>query len=155
MLLKDKVAIVTGGASAEGIGRATARLFARQGARVAILDLAQEQPEAAAAELGREHRGYVCDVADHAACIETVEEIAGRFGAIDVLIGNAGVVYGTPILEIEPDEYDEVLDVNLRGNFQMAQAVVPHLQERGGGAIVPLGRRPGRTGRQRSGARRR
>ena len=146
MLLKDKVAVITGGASALGIGRATARLFAAQGARVAILDLAEEAPEKAAAELGPEHAGYVCDVRERAACLETVEAVVGRFGAIDVLIGNAGIVFGTPIKEIPPEEYDLVFDVNLRGNFQMAQAAVPHLEARGGGAMVFVSSIAGQVG---------
>ncbi len=146
MLLKDKVAVITGGASELGIGRATARLFAEHGARVAILDLAEEEPEKAAAELGPEHAGHVCDVRDQRACFETVEAVAGRFGAIDVLIGNAGVVFGTPIKEIAPEEYDLVLDVNLRGNFQMAQAAVPHLEARGGGAMVFVSSIAGQVG---------
>jgi NAD(P)-dependent dehydrogenase (short-subunit alcohol dehydrogenase family) len=146
MLLKDKVAVITGGASDRGIGRATARLFAEHGAQVAILDLAEEAPERAAAALGAEHAGYVCDVRERAACFETVETIAGRFGAIDILIGNAGIVFGTPIEEIEPEEYDLVLDVNLRGNFQMAQAIVPHLEARGGGALVFVSSIAGQVG---------
>ena len=146
MLLKNKVAVITGGASELGIGLATARLFAEHGARVAILDLAEENPEKVAAELGEEHAGYVCDVRERAACLETVEAVAGRFGAIDILIGNAGVVYGTPIKGIAPEEYDLVLDVNLRGNFQMAQAVVPHLEARGGGAMVFVSSIAGQVG---------
>jgi NAD(P)-dependent dehydrogenase (short-subunit alcohol dehydrogenase family) len=146
MLLKDKVAVVTGAASAEGIGRATARRFAEHGARVALLDLAEQDPQGAAAELGPEHAGYVCDVRERAACLDTVERIARHFGGIDVLVGNAGVVFGTPIEEIAPEEYDLVLDVNLRGNFQMAQAVVPHLEARGGGAMVFVSSIAGQVG---------
>ena len=146
MFLKDKVAVITGGASELGIGRATARLFAEHGARVAILDLAAEAPEKAAAELGSPHAGYLCDVRERAACFETVAAVAGDFGAIDILIGNAGVVFGTPIEEIAPEEYDLVLDVNLRGNFQMAQAAVPHLEARGGGAMVFVSSIAGQVG---------
>jgi NAD(P)-dependent dehydrogenase (short-subunit alcohol dehydrogenase family) len=146
MLLKDKAAVITGGASELGIGLATARLFVEHGARVAILDLAEEEPGKAAAELGPEHAGYICDVRERAACFETVEAIAGRFGGIDILIGNAGVVLGTPIEEIAPEEYDLVLDVNLRGNFQMAQAVVPRLEARGGGALVFMSSIAGQVG---------
>lgn len=146
MLLKDRVAVITGAASEAGIGRATARLFARQGASVALLDLPAESPEAAAAELGSEHAGYVCDVRDGNACSETVEAIAERFGGIDILVGNAGVVFGTPILEISPEEYDLVVDVNLKGNFQMAQAVIPHLKSRGGGSMVFVSSIAGQVG---------
>jgi len=146
MLLRDRVAVITGAASEQGIGRATARLFAEHGAKVAILDLEEQDPEAAAAELGPEHGGYICDVTDHKACFDTVEQIAGRFGAIDILIGNAGVVSATPVLDIAPEEYDLVLDVNLRGNFQMAQSVVPHLIARGGGVIVLISSIAGQVG---------
>ena len=132
-LLQDRSAIITGGGTPGGIGRATARLFAEHGARVAILDLAETDPAAAAAAIGPEHQGYVCDVRDGAACRATVEQVAVSFGRIDVLIGNAGVVHGTRILDIAKDEYDLVLDVSLRGNFQMSQAVIPHLRARGAG----------------------
>jgi len=146
MLLQDKIAIVTGAASEHGIGRAAAKLFAAEGAKVALLDLAGEDPAGAAAELGAEHLGCVCDVSDRAQCLETVDRVAGHFGAIDILVGNAGVVFGTPIQEISPEEYDQVLDVNLRGNFQMAQAVIPHLEARGGGAMVLVSSIAGQVG---------
>ncbi len=146
MILKDKVAVITGGASEAGIGRATARLFAVEGARVAILDLADEDPEAAAAELGEGHFGAVCDVRDGQACREAVAAIAERLGGIDILIGNAGVVFGTPLAEISPAEYDLVMDVNLRGNFQMAQAAVPQLEARGGGSLVFISSIAGQVG---------
>ena len=133
-LLQDRSAIITGGGTPGGIGRATARLFAEHGARVAILDLAETDPAAAAAEIGPEHQGYVCDVRDGAACRATVEQVAVSFGRIDVLIGNAGVVHGTRIDDITRAEYDEVVDTSLRGNFQMSQAVIPHLRARGAGA---------------------
>ena len=146
MLLKDKVAVITGGASQAGIGRATARLFAAEGARVAILDLAAEDPEAAAAELGGAHLGAVCDVCDRRACDEAVAAVAEGLGGIDILVGNAGVVFGTPLAEIAPEEYDLVMDVNLRGNFQMAQAVVPRLEARGGGSLVFVSSIAGQVG---------
>ena len=131
--------MITGGASRSGIGYATAEVFAAQGARVALLDLAESDPEGAARALGPGHLGLACDVRDPAACRDAVAETAGRFGGVDILIGNAGVVHGTPVLEISQAEYDEVLDVNLRGNFNMAQATIPHLRERGGGSIVLIG----------------
>ncbi len=146
MILKDKVAVITGGASEAGIGRATARLFAAEGARVAILDLAAEDPEAAAADLGERHFGAVCDVRERQACLDAVTAIADSLGAIDILIGNAGVVFGTPLAEIAPAEYDLVMDVNLRGNFQMAQAVVPQLETRGGGSLVFISSIAGQVG---------
>ena len=145
-LLAGRSAIVTGGGSASGIGRATARLFAAHGARVAIFDLAETDPKAAAAEIGPEHLGLVCDVRDREACSACVDGVADRFGGIDVLIGNAGLVFGTPILDITREEYDAVLDVNLRGNFHMAQAVVPHMRKKGAGAIVLMSSIAGQAG---------
>lgn len=151
MLLRDKVAVVTGAASAAGIGRATARRFVAEGARVALLDLAESDPAAAAAELGGDHAGYACDVRDGDACRATLEKIVARFGALDILVGNAGVVFGTPLAEIAPAEYDLVMDVNLRGNFQMAQAAAPYMKApavkaRGGGAIVLVSSIAGQVG---------
>jgi NAD(P)-dependent dehydrogenase (short-subunit alcohol dehydrogenase family) len=146
MLLEGKIAIVTGAATEQGIGRATARLFAAEGARLAMLDIDETGLAEAAAELGDGHRTYRCDVADDNACQAVTRQIAADFGGIDILVNNAGLVYGTPILEITRDEYDAVLDVNLRGNFNMAQAAVPFLRQRGGGAIVCVSSIAGQSG---------
>jgi NAD(P)-dependent dehydrogenase (short-subunit alcohol dehydrogenase family) len=150
-LLKGRAAIVTGAGTPTGIGRATARLFARHGARVALLDIAAADPQAAARELGAPHNGpghlgIVGDVRDADACRAAADTAATAFGGLDILIGNAGVVYGTKVLDITRAEYDEVLDVKLRGNFHMAQAVIPHLRNRGGGAIVLIASIAGQTG---------
>ena len=145
-LLQDRTAIVTGGGTPDGIGRATARLFAEHGARVAILDIEATDPAAAAADVGAGHLGYVSDVRDQAACTTTVDEIAERFGRIDVLIGNAGVVHGTRIDDITRAEYDEVVDTSLRGNFQMAQAVIPQMRARRAGSIVMVSSIAGQVG---------
>ncbi len=150
-LLAGRTAVITGGASRSGIGFAAARLFAEQGARVALLDLESAGPEAAAADLGPEHLGLVCDVRDKNACRQAVDRAAEAFGGLDVLIGNAGVVYGTPVMEISEAEYDQVLDVNLRGNFNMAQAVIPHMRgphmgARNSGSIVLISSIAGQVG---------
>ncbi len=146
MLLRDKVAVVTGAASAAGIGRATARRFAREGARVALLDLMECDPAAAARELGAGHVGHICDVRDRAACGATLERVAEELGGIDILVGNAGVVFGTPLEQIDAAEYDLVMDVNLRGNFNMAQAAVPYMKQKGGGSIVMISSIAGQVG---------
>ena len=138
MLLEGKTAIITGAASPRGIGKATAQLFAEHGARVAIVDLAAADPQAAAADIGREHRGYACDVRDKAGCAATVRQIIGDLGQVDVLVNNAAISRANPIMEISPEDYDEVMDVNLRGTLYMSQALIPHLRERRSGAIVCL-----------------
>jgi len=110
------------------------------------LDLPETDSEGVAAKLGPPHLGLVCDVRDASACGESVDQLAETFGGIDVLIGNAGVVYGTPVLEITREEYDEVLDVNLRGNFHMAQSVIPHMRRNKGGSIVLMSSIAGQVG---------
>ncbi|MCJ2103783.1 SDR family NAD(P)-dependent oxidoreductase [Methylobacterium sp. E-046] len=136
MLLNDRVCVITGAASARGIGKATARLFARHGARVAILDLEAGQAEAAARDLGSGHVGLACDVTDRAACTAAADEIVARLGRIDVLVNNAGITQPLKIMEIGPEHYDAVTDVNLRGTLYMSQAVIPAMRQQGSGAIV-------------------
>jgi NAD(P)-dependent dehydrogenase (short-subunit alcohol dehydrogenase family) len=91
LLLTDKTAVISGAASARGIGRATARLFAEQGARVAILDLDAAAAKGAAEELGPDHLGIGCDVGDLTNCRQAAEQAIAAFGKIDVLINNAGI----------------------------------------------------------------
>jgi NAD(P)-dependent dehydrogenase (short-subunit alcohol dehydrogenase family) len=139
MLLADKVAIITGAASVRGIGKATARRFAEAGASVAIVDLDAGQSAAAAADIGPRHRGYGCNVADPAACKAVAEETLAAFGRIDILVNYAGVSQPDRLMEVTRANYDLVMDVNLRGTFNMCQAVVPHLRARKQGSIVCIG----------------
>ena len=136
MLLKDKVCVITGAASARGIGKATARLFADHGGRVAILDLDAGQAEAAARDLGPVHLGLACDVTDKTACQAAAREVTARCGRVDVLINNAGITQPLKLMEIEAANYDAVTDVNLRGTLYMSQAVVPIMREHRSGSIV-------------------
>ncbi|WP_233238257.1 SDR family NAD(P)-dependent oxidoreductase [Bordetella sp. LUAb4] len=135
-LLQDKVAIVTGAARRRGIGLATARMFAEHGARVAILDLDAEEARQAAAELGPDHLSLACDVTRRADCLAAVEEVVRRHGGVDILVNNAGVTQKRGVMDVSDEDYAIVLDTNLRGVLHMSQAVIPHLQARGGGSIT-------------------
>jgi NAD(P)-dependent dehydrogenase (short-subunit alcohol dehydrogenase family) len=137
-LLDGKFAVVTGAASPRGLGKATARLFAEHGATVGILDLNAVQAEEAARDLGENHVGLACDVTDREACRAAAEELLRRWGGIDVLVNNAGITQPLKVMEIEPANYDAVLDVNLRGTLYMSQAVIPAMRERKSGSIVNL-----------------
>lgn len=136
MLLKDKVAVITGGAGLNGLGFATAKLMASHGARVVVLDLARAEPEAAAAMLGEGHLGLVADVTDKASCDAAVSTALARLGRIDVLVNNAGITQPRKTVEITAADYDAVLDVSLRGTLHMSQAVIPAMQRQRGGSIV-------------------
>ena len=137
-LLDGRVAIVTGAASARGLGKATAQLFADHGARVAILDLDGDAARAAAADLGVGHIGLACDVTDRTACDAALQSIQDELGPADILINNAGITQPLKLMDIAPEHYDAVLDVNLRGTLYMSQAVIPGMRARGRGSIVNI-----------------
>lgn len=134
-LLDGKVAVISGAASPRGIGMATARMFAQHGAKIAILDLDASAARDAAASIGPEHRGYVCNVTDKQACQTAVEQIVADFGAIDVLINNAGITQAVKLLDIDSESWDRILDVNLRGVLYLSQAVVPQMKKQKSGSI--------------------
>jgi len=136
MLLDSKVVIVTGAASPRGIGKATARALAAQGARVVILDLRVEDAKSAARDLGEEHLGLACDVTDKDACIAAARTVLAKYGRIDGLINNAGITQPLKTMDIGPDNFDAVIDVNLRGTLYMSQAVIPRMREQKAGSIV-------------------
>ena len=138
MLLKDKVAIITGAASARGIGKATARLFAQHGAKIAILDLDQAQAAAAAADIGPEHIGLACNVTNKEDCERAVADVVRRLGTVDILVNNAGITQPLKIMDIQPANYEAVTDVSLRGTLYMSQAVIPTMRAKKSGAIVCL-----------------
>ena len=135
MLLKDKVALITGGAGRNGLGYATAKMMAAQGARVVILDLARAEPAAAAADLGEGHMGIVADVTDKASCEAAAAAILQQMGRIDILVNNAGITQPVKTLEITGADYDRILDVSLRGTLYMSQAVIPSMRAQKSGAI--------------------
>lgn len=136
MLVENKVVIVTGAASPRGIGKATARALAAQGATVVIVDLQREAAEAAAADLGEGHLGLRCDVTDKASCEAAVHATLLRYGRIDGLINNAGITQPIRTLDIGAAHFDAVVDVNLRGTLYMSQAVLPQMKEQKRGSIV-------------------
>ena len=136
MLLSGKTAIISGAAGPRGIGFAAARLFAEQGARVAIFDIDQRAAEAAAQGLGSDHLGLGCDVTDPAACKKAAAEAIDRFGKIDVLINNAGITQPVKFMEIDQVSWRRIIDVNLTGVLNLSQAVVPHMRERKSGSIA-------------------
>ncbi|MBV4541875.1 MULTISPECIES: SDR family NAD(P)-dependent oxidoreductase [Pseudomonas] len=136
MLLEGKIAIVTGAASARGIGRATAQAFAAHGAKVAILDLDLQAARDAAAQLGDGHLGLAANVADEAQVRDAVAEVLAHFGRIDVLVNNAGITQPVKTLDITGKDYDRILDVNLRGTLLMSQAVIPSMRAQRSGSIV-------------------
>jgi 3-oxoacyl-[acyl-carrier protein] reductase len=143
MRLKDKVAVITGGAA--GIGRATAARFIEEGAKVLIADVNEEQGEDAASYLGPKAAFYSVDVSNKEAVQDAVNAIIKKFGRIDVLVNNAGilrdgllvkVVKGSLVKEMPEKDFDQVIAVNLKGTFNCTQAVAPVMIRKGGGVIL-------------------
>jgi NAD(P)-dependent dehydrogenase (short-subunit alcohol dehydrogenase family) len=141
MLLKGKVAAISGAASRRGIGLATARLFAEHGASVAILDLDRAAADDAAKSLsteyaGQRHIAVSCNVVERASCEAAAQAVLAGYGHADILINNAGVTQPVKIMEIDAASWDRILDVNLRGVLNLSQAFIPHFRSRRAGAIA-------------------
>lgn len=138
MRLAGKVTLVTGGGS--GYGAGIARTFAREGAKVAIVDINPESASAVAAEIGDSAQAFQADVADGASLKSAVDQAAAHFGRLDIVVNNAGVSHrNRPMLEVDEAEFDWVFDVNVKGIFQMAHAAVPLMRAQGGGVILNIG----------------
>lgn len=133
MRLKDKVAIITG--AAKGIGFATAKRFAQEGAKVMITDV---NPDAvkAAVDLIPGSEAFVMNVTDRASVEAAVDQVMQRHGRIDILINNAGITQDARLVKMTEAQFDAVIDVNLKGVFNCTQLVVPHMLEAGKGAVV-------------------
>jgi NAD(P)-dependent dehydrogenase (short-subunit alcohol dehydrogenase family) len=140
--LKGKIAVVTG--AARGIGLGIARCLAEDGAQVAIVDLDEREAQAAAKEIDRGAIGLGADASRAADVTAAAERVAGHFGGFDYFINNAGGARpdrpgaGGPVARITEDGWDEQLQTNLRTTFAGCKAAIPHLQRRGGGAIVNI-----------------
>lgn len=137
MRLNGKVCIITG--AANGIGLATARKFAREGAIVIVCDLRAEQVDAAVQELlaaGAQARGFVVDVARRADIDAMVAKVKESYGRIDALINNAGITQDARLVKMTEEQFDRVIAVNLKGTYQCAQAVAETMSAQGSGSIV-------------------
>ncbi|HEY1567626.1 MAG TPA: SDR family oxidoreductase [Solirubrobacteraceae bacterium] len=142
MRFSDDVCVVTGAGS--GIGRAVARRFAAEGARVACVDLDADSAAGAAQEIvaaGGAARAYACDVGDSDAVEEALRQIEADFGEpLSILHANAGIEGPiTPFWEVSPEEWDRVFAVNVRGPFLCAKHAVPSMRRKGRGSIVLTG----------------
>lgn len=137
MRLKDKVALVTGGTS--GIGEATALLFTREGARVAITGRNSERGAQVVARIQQLGRGAIFIRADASVasdCQRAVDETGRALGPIDILFNNAGVFYPQTAIECSEREWDEQIDVNLKGTFLMSKFALPGMIARKSGVII-------------------
>jgi len=137
MKLAGKVAIITG--AAQGIGAATARKFAQEGAIVVLCDLKQDavgEVVAACREDGATAIGFGLDVANPAAVSDMVAEVVAQFGRVDILVNNAGITRDAKLQKMTTQQFDDVIDVNLRSVFHVTQAVVDGMVERGSGVIL-------------------
>jgi cyclopentanol dehydrogenase len=138
--LNEKHAVISGAAT--GIGAATARRFAHEGASVVILDANEEDGNALVAAInadGGRAAFFPCDVANPGETAHMIERAAATFGGLDVVFANAAVgtiVVGGTVETIEPDRWDLAFDVNARGVYAVCRAAIPHLRAAGGGAIV-------------------
>jgi NAD(P)-dependent dehydrogenase (short-subunit alcohol dehydrogenase family) len=144
--LDGKVTLITGGSS--GIGLATAELFLDEGASVAIVGRDQTRLNDAVTELAQhgDVYGVAGDVSTMAEATRIVDDAADHFGGLDYVFCNAGVPGVAPIEDLTEELWDHVLDVNLKGVYTIIRASVPHLKQRGGGAIVTMSSEAGITG---------
>jgi 3-oxoacyl-[acyl-carrier protein] reductase len=137
MRLKDKVAIITG--AGQGIGQATAMKFAREGARVAVCDINRASVDDTVATIvanGGEALGYTIDVTDKASIAKMVEGVMGAWGRIDTLVNNAGIVQDAQFRKMTDDQFERVIDVNLKGVYNVTKAVVDIMLEQNSGCIL-------------------
>lgn len=135
--LEGRVALVTGGA--QGIGEAIARRFAQEGAKVVVIDVVQDKAQAVADQItasGGVALAVVCDVTNRAQVQAAVEQVLATYGQIDILCNNAGITRDARLVKMTEEQFDQVIAVNLKGVFNLTQAVAPHMVERGYGRVI-------------------
>jgi NAD(P)-dependent dehydrogenase (short-subunit alcohol dehydrogenase family) len=151
MKLKDEVAIVTG--AGRNIGEEIAKLFAAEGAKIAIVDLDKARGERVAADIkasGGDATAFVSDVSKGADVTALVKDVIDRYGRIDILVNNVAISDNKHIFDITEEEWDRVLSVTLKSQFLMGKHVGAQMAAQGGGRIVNIGSTSGFTGRKRA-----
>ena len=137
--LKNKVALVTG--ATHGIGLEMALALAGAGAKIAYNDISREaleRGEKAYCEAGVDALGYLCDVTDEASVTKMIAQIEEDIGVIDILINNAGIIKRIPMLQMEAEDFRQVVDIDLTGPFIMAKAILPSMIKKGSGKIINI-----------------
>lgn len=134
--LKDKIAIITGAGS--GIGRACALALANQGAKVALVGRREDRLNEVAHEIGGSAFVIPADVSKPGAIDQVIEQTLSRFGGIDVLLNNAGVLHIGTVEQITEEQWDETFNVNVRGLWRLSRAVLPPMRQAGEGSIINM-----------------
>jgi 3-oxoacyl-[acyl-carrier protein] reductase len=145
--LKDRAAIVTGGA--RGIGKAIALSFLREGAKVATIDSDKERLQMLKKEMGKEKKEVTvipCDITKSGDVKEMVDQVRKEFGRIDILVNNAGIIRRGTIETVTEDDWDRVIEVNLKGTFNCCKAVAGIMKQQGYGKIVNISSIAGKMG---------
>jgi 3-oxoacyl-[acyl-carrier protein] reductase len=142
--LSSRVAVVTG--STRGIGRSIAETLAAAGATVAVVGRDRERAEQAAAEIGGTARGFACDVGDVAQAARLIADVEAAHGGVDILVNNAGLNRDNLLLRMKDEEWDTVLDANLRGAFATTRAAVRGMMKRRWGRVINVASVVGLTG---------
>jgi 3-oxoacyl-[acyl-carrier protein] reductase len=138
MRLANKIALVTGAAS--GFGEGIARTFAREGAKVAVVDIDEAAAKRVATEIGGGAMAIRADVSKRADVDAAVHGATQAFGGLDILVNNAGVAHKrAPLTDVTEDEFDRIFAVNVKSIYLTAQAAVPVFRARGGGVIINIG----------------
>lgn len=143
--LAGKAALITGGG--RGIGAATAQMFAREGARVAVVDVNAADVETVVRGIGNDAIGHTADITDEAAAARAVQAAVGAVGRLDILVNNAAIRDVGPVAETPNAAWRRTLDVNLFGTVNVTRAALPHLRRANGGSIVNLSSCYALTGR--------
>jgi 3-oxoacyl-[acyl-carrier protein] reductase len=134
--LSGKNVLVTG--STRGIGRAIAETLAKAGARVAVVGRDLQKAQEAAAEVGNGSIGFACDVTDTAAIAKLVADVETAFGSIDILVNNAGITRDNLVMRLKDEDWDAVINANLRGAFAAIRAVSRGMMKRRSGRIINI-----------------
>jgi short-subunit dehydrogenase len=145
MIFKDKTVIITGGS--EGVGAATARIFAKAGANLMLVARNKKNLEAIAEELRDKTRVeiFAMDVSDADACVDVFKKAEFEFGRIDILVNNAGYHQRGLAESVDAGDLGKMIDVNLKAPIMLSRIAMPYLREAGEGAIVNVGSLAGRT----------